>query len=395
MLLRMSRLSSWALSPLMLLFASAWLMAVDGVSGADPKAASPAAVPVDGDVRLTLPPQAFAVVGEEMGIYLDNLVLAEDPSSLQYEVECAVGSVKDRVWKLTAKPEEVGSHSWKVRVRNGDKVLGEQSLTLKVINNRAGEGRSLRLLIVGDSLTHASLTANDLSKRLAAEGQPKTTFLGTHHPKSAAEGVAHEGYGGWTWRSFTSRFVAMPEKEKLNISSPFVFAEGEGSRLDVPRYIQESCGGVPPDLVIFKLGINDCFGAPANDPEKMDQHIDGVFKEAEVLLAAFRKAAPQADLGVCLTTPGNTRDAAFEANYKGRYSRWNWRKIQHRLVQRQLQQFSSREADRIFLVPTELNLDTTAGYPDNNAVHPNAMGYQQIAATMHAWILSRFSQETR
>ena len=97
-----------------------------------------------------------------------------------------------------------------------------------------------------------------------------------------------------------------------------------------------------------------------------------VFQEADTLLAAFHQAAPRAELGVCLTTPPNIRDGAFEANYKDRYPRWNWRQVQHRIVERQLEHFGGREGEGIFLVPTELNLDVVAGYPDNNGVHPNA-----------------------
>jgi lysophospholipase L1-like esterase len=34
-------------------------------------------------------------------------------------------------------------------------------------------------------------------------------------------------------------------------------------------------------------------------------------------------------------------------------------------------------AERVCIVPTELNLDVADGY-ENNGVHPNAAGYQQI-----------------
>ena len=109
------------------------------------------------------------------------------------------------------------------------------------------------------------------------------------------------------------------------------------------------------------------------------------------LLAEFHKAAPRAQLGLCLTTPPNDRDGAFVANYKTNYPRWNWRQVQHRLVERQLEHFSGREREGIFIVPTELNLDTFAGYPDNNAVHPNKTGYQQIGASIFAWLKSRLA----
>jgi len=137
------------------------------------------------------------------------------------------------------------------------------------------------------------------------------------------------------------------------------------------------------------LGINDCFSLNPDDPAALDGGIDWALKQAETLLAQFRKAAPDAELGVCLTTPPNSRDAAFEAIYKGRFPRWGWRRIQHRLVEREIAQFGGREKEHLFLVPTELNLDPVGGYPDYSDVHPNAAGYQQVGASVYAWLKAR------
>ena len=82
-------------------------------------------------------------------------------------------------------------------------------------------------------------------------------------------------------------------------------------------------------------------------------------------------------------------EEAFDANYQGRYHRWGWKRIQHRLVERQLARFAGREDERLFVVPTELNLDPVDGYPTNNGVHPNSHGYQQIGASIYAWMKAR------
>ena len=54
--------------------------------------------------------------------------------------------------------------------------------------------------------------------------------------------------------------------------------------------------------------------------------------------------------------------------------------------------FGGREAEGIFVVPTELNLDPVGGYPVDNGVHPNAAGYQQVAASLHAWLMGRMEK---
>lgn len=341
------------------------------------------------DIRLTLPPVGYAVAGAEMSVYFDNIVLTQHPEKLRFVVESRLGVTEAGRWTVTPAATDVGDHAWKVVVFDGDRKLAEQSMTWHVAPAAAGAGRHLTLLIVGDSLTHATIYPNDLARRLSEPGMPAWTMLGTHRPASAQPGVAHEGYGGWTWERFVKHYEPNPNPAERKHSSPFVFLENGQPKLDVPRYFRDSCGGKTPDVVTFLLGINDCFGANPNDPAAMDQRIDQVFAQAETLLKAFHEAAPRAELAVCLTTPPNARESGFEANYKGKYTRWGWKRIQHRLVQRQLQQFGGRETDGIFVVPTELNLDPVGGYPDNNGVHPNATGYQQVAASLHAWLMSR------
>lgn len=355
-----------------------WVLSAWAVLGAEPD-----------DLRLTLPPRAYAVVGSEIGIDFDNIVLTPTPGEYEFAVTCTVGDTTPTKWKLTAGPQEVGKHTWSVAIRRNGQTLAEKSLELLVVPGQLAQQRTLNLLIVGDSLTHASITANDLQRRLMQPGQPRVQFLGTHRPASAAPGVAHEGYGGWTWQRFATHYEPGPDVAARRFSSPFVFREAEQTRLDVARYFDEQTNRQRPDVVFFLLGINDCFAANPDDPAALDARIDQMFQHAETLLQNFRRAAPEADLAVCLTTPPNSREEAFVANYKGRYSRWNWKRIQHRLVERELHQFGERESERIFVVPTELNLDPVDGYPPDNAVHPNPRGYQQIAASMHAWLLQR------
>jgi hypothetical protein len=73
------------------------------------------------------------------------------------------------------------------------KVLESGRLTLQVSPRKAGEGKTLRLLMVGDSLTHGSLYPNEIAKLLTRPGNPKWTTIGTHQPASALPDVRHEG----------------------------------------------------------------------------------------------------------------------------------------------------------------------------------------------------------
>jgi len=344
-------------------------------------------------LQVTLPESFYAVPGLETSVYFDNVVLTQGPENYQFEVACDIGETEETRWKVTPRPQDAGDHGFTLTVKDSaGRKLATASSTLHVIPADAGAGRSVRLLIVGDSLTHATAYPNEIARLLSQPGNPQWTMLGTHKPKQAGEGVAHEGYGGWTWQRFASHYEPNPDGTYRKRSSPFVYLNDAGEpHLDVSRYVKEECGGVPPDYVIVMLGINDCFSAPPDDPEGIDARIDTMFEQAETLLKSIRQAAPDAEIGICLTTPPNSRQAAFEANYKDRYSRWGWKRIQHRLVQRQIEHFGNEQAKKRFIIPTELNLDPVDGYPDNNGVHPNTSGYRQIGVSIYAWLKSRLA----
>jgi len=341
------------------------------------------------ELQLTLPPRWFGVPGVPVSLYFDNVVLTEKPEAYRFEVACDIGHSEARHWTTTPAITDVGDHTMVVTVKDAKGTLVADGKTvLRIAPADAGAGRELKLLVVGDSLTHASLYPNEIARLLSQPGNPKATLLGTHRPTAAAPGVVHEGYGGWTWERFLTKWQPNPKSQELKYrSSPFLFAGAGGKgTLDLPRYFREGCQGQTPDVVTFLLGINDCFGAKADDAKALDKHIDTTLDQAEKLISAMRAACPQAVLAVGLTTPPNARQAAFTANYGDKYTRWGWKRIQHRLVQRMLARLGERTQDRIFLVPTELNLDPVDGYPENNGVHPNPVGYAQIGTSFYAWL---------
>lgn len=344
-------------------------------------------------IALTLPPEFYAVPGVPVSIYFDNIVLTEHPENFRFEVSSDIGTSETRRWTATPRDSDTGAHRVHVTVKDAKgTVLGQAESKLRVARRGAGADRSLRLLIVGDSLTNATHYPNEIARLLDAPENPRWTMFGTHRPSNAKPRVAHEGYSGWTWSRFI-RLVELPPSANTpgqplkRTMSPFLYVNSTGNpQLDIPRYIRENCDAQGPDVVTFLLGINDCFRAKPDDPADIEKTISTTLENAEVLLAAFRAAKPDVVLAVGLTTPPNAREEGFVASYKGNFHRWGWKRIQHRLVQRMLAQFRGRERDGIHIVPTQLNLDPLDGYPPNNGVHPNPTGYNQIGASFYSWL---------
>lgn len=346
------------------------------------------------DLKLTLPPAIDTVVGVPYSIYYDNVILTQTPEAYTYQVTCDLGAQQERCWTVTPTAEQVGSHPLTCIVRDAAGTeLARGETVVEVAPADAGAGRAIKVLIIGDSLTAGSAWPNELARLLSEPGNPTWRMLGTNEPKSAAEGVRHEGYGGWTWARFASHYEPNPDGSYNRITSPFVFLdENDKPYLDVPRYFAEKTGGEKPDVVLILLGINDTFGAPPDDPVGMDARIDAMFGYADTFLAGLREAAPEATIAIGLTTAPNSRQEAFEANYQDKYTRWGWKRIQHRLVQREIEKFAGREADGIRYVATELNIDPVDGYPANNGVHPNKSGYEQIGQSFYGWLKSWLSE---
>lgn len=346
------------------------------------------------DLQLTLPAEIHAVAGVPTSIYFDNIVLSEDSTQYRFDVSCDFGQTEARRWTWTPTAGDAGEYPLIIDVysSDGDLVESKSSRVRVTATAPVSDAQPLKILIIGDSLTHASAYPNEIARLLTEDAKRPWKMLGTHKPASAAADVAHEGYGGWTWSNFVTKYEPNPDGTHKKRSSPFVFSNDKSKpELDLPRYFKESCDGQLPDFIVIKLGINDCFSAPADDVAGIDARIDTVFGYADQLLTALRAAAPQAQIGICLTTPGNARQAAFEANYKDRYSRWGWKRIQHQLVRRQMQYVAAKADSKIDIIPTQLNLDTVDGYPENNGVHPNKFGYQQIGGSIYAWLQAKLA----
>ncbi|MBN8217481.1 MAG: SGNH/GDSL hydrolase family protein [Spirochaetes bacterium] len=339
-------------------------------------------------VRLTLPPYVYAVCGTSTALYFDNLVLSQTPESLRFTVVCDVkGTHEARRFSLTPAAGDAGEHPLTITVRDGNGIeLGKASTILRVAPADAGAGKALKLLIVGDSLTGASLYPTEIHRLMGSPGNPILTMLGTSGAAKAP--IAHEGYGGWTWRSFLSQVVEKPGATYRERTSPFLFVELGKTNLDLDRYFNQTLGGARPELVTFLLGINDCFGlgTKTGDPAAVDVGIDSVLSNADRLVGAFRAALPGATLGIGLTTPPNSREGAFVTNYKGAYHRWEWKLVQHRLVEKLIAKYGGREGEKLTLIPTELFIDPIDGYPVDNAVHPNNAGYRQIGTSFWCWM---------
>lgn len=362
-------------------------------------------------LRLLLPPAVYAVPGHEISIYFDNVILTPCAKNYLFDADCKFGRQDQERWRCIPDAKDTGSFPFSLKVFDcSDKLAGEASTTVYLTPENAGAGKNISLLIVGDSLTDASVYPKELYKLFKNEGNPNVKFIGSHggHGAEVKEGVpGHEGRGGWTWNSFCTRWADEAAKDKVYRSkSPFLVLKEGKPVLDFKAYCDKYNDGKAPDFITVMLGINDSFGA--ND-ETIEKTIDNMFQYADTLLAEFRKVGPETKIGIVLIPPPAATQDAFGSNYKCGQTRWQYRKNQHRVVERLIQKFAGKEKENLFIIPAYVNIDCVNNYPkkqetinsrttakisrDSNGVHPAAEGYLQIADSIYYWMKYQLNQK--
>ncbi|MBC8291486.1 MAG: hypothetical protein H8E37_14385, partial [Planctomycetes bacterium] len=84
------------------------------------------------NLRITLPAEFYAVVGSEMSLYFDNVVLTETPEQFRFEVACSIGEAGKRRRSATPRANAVGPHPLVGTRREATgRPLGRQSTRLQ------------------------------------------------------------------------------------------------------------------------------------------------------------------------------------------------------------------------------------------------------------------------
>jgi lysophospholipase L1-like esterase len=362
-----------------------------------------------GPVRLILPPHMYAVPGVEMNVYFDNVLVTTNIANYAIDVECYRGAQQVERWTWTPEPGDVGQYGLTITVLNeANEVIARAQTLLHVVDPAAGVGRDVSLLMIGDSLTNASVYPRRVWELCQAEGNPNLFMIGSWGPGGSAEGpVRHEGYGGWTAQRFMTHYNKAarvgPYKER---GSPFIYADqGQEPALDFARYCREFNNGQAPDFVTIFLGPNDIFGGTR---ETAEERIDVMLEHYAGLVDMIHANDPATKIGCMLAVPPAGTQDAFGANYKANQTRWQYRHNQHRLVERMIEQFGGREDENIYIVPTVVNVDCVRNYPTatapanaateeqvtrlSNGVHPASTGYVQIGDTVYAWLKAELAR---
>lgn len=384
------------------------VLAAVTVCGAEKVHTTPKEVKLARQDRIFLPEEVYAVPGIECNIYFKNVFLAVNHANYVFDVECSVGAQRKARWTFVPqKTDENKSYPLELKVYDEDENLVAKAETvIKVVPSNAGNGKEISILMIGDSLTATTVYPGKLRRHCLTPGNPKLKMIGAHAGKSKSPvpgGVAHEGYGGWTWKSFYTNYrdeKDFPdERRKFAAKSRFLTMRDGKVVFDFANYLKKYNGGKTPDYITIQLGVNDVCFATA---EQLDSKIKEILKNADTLIGYLRKDAPETHIGIGFVTRGADQDA-FGTNYKCRLTWWSYFRNSFRLNQAMQKHFKGKK--NISMIPVNVNLDVENNFPtkaieinpqlkvtqQNNGVHPGYWGYIQMGDSYYAWLKYRLS----
>ena len=362
------------------------------------------------DVKLLIPEKIYAVPGVEMNVYFNNVVTVVNPANYVFDVDCSKGRNDLKRWRFTPEEKDAGSWKWEIRVIGQSGVIASAKSELIVLPKDAGKGKKISMLMVGASQTGAGQYPNRIVELMSRPGNPEFTTIGTR-----AKGPGrNEGYGGWVWGMFLTRWGFSGSRNKmdgmhpnrpLGFNSPFVFADSkdpEKGVFDLNRYFKIHNGGKIPDVVSFQLGLNEFFLANDDNIRKITGKS---LANMEKLIGEFRKLKPEPEIFVFQHIPCSNQDA-FGSNYGCTQTSWQYRKNLDYYNRALLEKSKTM---KITIVPMYINLDTENNYPvqvqpvnqgnpkkverQNNGVHPAKAGYYQMGDTLYCWIKAMLARQ--
>ena len=128
--------------------------------------------------------------------YPPAIFLTTRPDHYAFDAICDRGAQQEDRWTWTPKKGEAGKYPFQIEVRDEENALiARAETTLIVTAADTGAGKPLSVLMIGDSLTHASVYPAQVLTLCQPEGNPKLSLVGSFQSAGVAEGVEGKGEG--------------------------------------------------------------------------------------------------------------------------------------------------------------------------------------------------------
>lgn len=333
--------------------------------------------------EIKLPPIIYAVVGKEVNIYFRN-VFNDDISKYQFDVTCPVGVQQSERWTLM--PTAVGNHSLTITVYKDYKEVASSTASVIIKASNTGAGVNRKVLIIGDSTTNDPSYSTEIVNLFGATDPMDITLLGTRGTAPAL----HEGRPGWTANMY------LTSAEFGGVVNPFY-----NTGFNFSHYMStQQYTGV--DYVCINLGINDTFSF--TDDTSLQAEITLILNRIQTMINSIKSFDSNIKIGMLSTIPPSYSQDSFGKSYSNGQTQWRYKRNNFLWTKAYIDYFKGKEAQGIYIVPVNTNLDTVNNMPtetvqvnsrnsativrQNNGVHPANTGYYQMADVFYYWVKS-------
>lgn len=310
------------------------------------------------DFEIVLPSIIYALAGQELSIYFDNIINEKD-INYDFDVDCSIGGQFENYFRVVA--DTIGTYPITITVYKENIKLAVVTSNIIVTADTVGSGVNRNVLFIGDSTTANGICTQKLLNNFDFDVMD-ITLIGT---QGSIPNV-HEGRSGWTVNQYYT-----------DKTSPFVF----DGIFDFSQYMTMN-GLAEPDYVIINLGINDTFSF--TDDKLLNVQISKMIFQYQGIIDSIKSHKADIKIGLAVTIPPNYSQDAFGKDYGNGQTRWRYKRNNFIWIKSLIDEFDKLQANNIYLIPINTNLDTR--YMGDGAVHPNENGYQQIADTYWYWL---------
>lgn len=333
------------------------------------------------DVKISLPSKIYALVGQELNIYFDNIINDRD-TRYDFDVTCSIGAQYDNYYRVT--PITAGSYTITIDVIHNGAIVAAAQSTIFVTSAAVGASQTRKILVIGDSTTANGIAVTKLNVNFDADVM-NVNCIGT----KGTTPNQHEGISGWTINRFYTA-----------VTSPFVYdgVFNFGAYMTANSYT-----GV--DVVVINLGINDIFTLATDIA--VSTAITTMLAQLQGMIDSIHTYDVNIKIGLCITIPPAYDQSSFGKNHGCTYRRNRYKRNNFMWCDALIDAFDVKTADNIYLIPVNVNLDTrynmtletlpvnarntdvtVQSITANGSVHPDTSGYWQIADVYWYWLKS-------
>jgi lysophospholipase L1-like esterase len=341
----------------------------------------------DSKIKIKLPPKIQGVVGNELNIYFDNIILCDSLDNYDIEVnDFSSGGIQQNE-RYTIVPTSEKVFNLQISVYQYGKLITSAQSTITIKANTVGSGVNKKCIFIGDSITDGGVYTGELLKLFGAGDVMDITLLGT---RGAAPNL-HEGRAGWK----ASDYVGISGRDGITNA----FWNPTTSAFDFAYYMaQQGYAGV--DVVGINLGVNDIFNY--TDDTLLNSEITNILNRYDAMLNSIHTYNINTKVAFLITIPPSKNQDAFGKNYQSGQTQWRYKRNNFLFMSALIEKYKNREADGIYLIPINANLDTEHNMltetvavnsrntdtivRQSNGVHPATSGFYQIADTIYYWL---------